>query len=421
MAKAELERGAALDVSALAASDTAFLVNYAIGQVMCVSLASRCTPHIALVLGLVASVVCCALVPVALHQSPALFLVLWGLHGFLQSGLHPTIIRLLGPLMDGSPNKGFYMGVWSTSQSVGGIFGSLLGGWVISSGLGWEAVFQVPGAPTLMVAGILFVQTLVRRGADRRTATVKDTNSKAQARKNSEDPVVAKRAPLGLLSLLRTPGALRLAVSFFIVKLLRYAMLLWLPYYHTKMLGHADALAASLATAFEVGGALGALLLGYVSDQLATQLGGPGRARLHLCAAGLLISSLLFVAYPSTAKASASGGYLLMVLVGITVEGPESAMSSSMLADISDTSDLTDTELGRLAGLVNGVGIAGAACTGFVQLLTSYGDEEMGFFLFLTVAAAVAGAALEVRMPALWSKQVYSELDSIEPRVVRTE
>lgn len=234
------------------------------------------------------------------------------------------------------------------------------------------------------------------KGSDRVTDTKSDPDKGGGA--------TYGRGPCSLPGILCAPSVLRLACSFFHVKLLRYTMLLWLPYYHVSTLKHDDTFAASLSTAFEIGGALGAMILGFVSDRLGSQLGGQGRARIHLSAVALFASSFLFLAYPSIVKSSPAAGYMFMILIGVGVEGPESAMSSSMLADLSETLGMSGSELARLSGIVNGIGTAGAACTGPLQLLVAGSrNSDHALFAALAVVATFAAAALEVRVPVSWA------------------
>src|SRR4030095_16319847 len=71
-----------------------------------------------------------------------------------------------------------------------------------------------------------------------------------------------------ILAALRSPTLWYFGTSYFAIKLIRYSLLFWLPYYLADDLGYAPARAGYLSIAFEVGGAAGVVGMGFVTDRL---------------------------------------------------------------------------------------------------------------------------------------------------------
>lgn len=370
--------------ASFASADCSFLVCYAAGQLFCMSWVANVQPRRVIALGLGASALCCALAPTIIELSTVAFVVLWGIFGFCQAFIHPTIIRLLGPDLDGDPNCGFWMSVWCTSQCVGGVLGNLLAGYMLSN-FGWGAAFLAPVGPAVLVVMLVLAHEHCSSVC---IPSKMEGHMTSKARSSDKQRANTK----GTLELLLFPGVLRLAMSYFLVKLVRYVLLLWLPFYNHAALNQGHLVAAGLATAFEVGGTLGTVLFGCISDleMVKSFVGKGGQARINLCATFLVACGGFTALYPTAARLPFQiFGYCTMLIIGILVAGPEAAMSSSMLLDMSGADALTPEDLGQLAGIINGLGIVGATCTGMVALC---GTE---FFGALAASAVLAGMVLK--------------------------
>jgi OPA family sugar phosphate sensor protein UhpC-like MFS transporter len=172
-----------------------------------------------------------------------------------------------------------------------------------------------------------------------------------------------------------------LGLAYFLLKPARYAILLWGPMMvYERMPAVGKVASAIVPTAFEVAGLVGPILIGIASDRWF------GARRMPACVISLVALTLclgLFV------PAMQSGSMYLVVgllfMLGLTLYGPDSMISSSAAIDFGTTE-----AAGTAAGFVNGCGSVGAILGG---LLPGYFDTTTVFIGF-TVAALLASLML---------------------------
>jgi sugar phosphate permease len=169
--------------------------------------------------------------------------------------------------------------------------------------------------------------------------------------------------------------------SYFCIKLIRYSLLFWLPYYLSEGLGYTGENAGYLSTAFEAGGVIGVIAIGIVSDRL-RRFSRALLALVSLLALAAALSLYASVAIPSTVVNVAG-----FALIGATLFGPDSLISGAAAQD----------EGGRYGaatatGFVNGMGSVGAVLQGSITVLVSetYGWRALFVvFIGLSVLGAI--------------------------------
>ncbi|MCA9641820.1 MAG: MFS transporter, partial [Myxococcales bacterium] len=167
--------------------------------------------------------------------------------------------------------------------------------------------------------------------------------------------------------------------SYFCIKLIRYSLLFWLPYYLSKKLNY-DALTASdVASAFEAGGIGGVIVIGLLSDRVRM-------TRSALSAISLLGLAGALLLYAGLGTSNVTTNVAVLALVGAMLYGPDSLLSGAAAQDAGGPHAAATA-----AGFVNGLGSVGAAAQGFVTATVSehYGWQKL-FWVF--VALAVVGA-----------------------------
>lgn len=386
--KSSLRHDLAYSEHRLASLDAAFLGAYSCGLYVSGCLVDALPPHLVLIAGLCGAASAAALLPVLLPDPEATSLawapayICWFAHGLSQAAGHPAIQRILGKRLKGNPSSGLYLGIWTTSQTVGGMLGNFSGGMLLQS-FGWQAVLQ---RPCLCMP---FVVMLLRVGAD--TLHVSSNNQLVLPTevedKDAEDKPRLWRCLCSLRRLLACsssskgseskgsesdlqdkPQVYVTALAAFFVKFVRYALLFWLPYYNWAALGYTGSKAAYHASVFELGGFFGSMGLGPVSDRLT----GPSVRRRALPSAILmLVGALLLGGVCPQVQASEGlspiakefGLCICMFLVGICIDGPESVITGVLCNDLCEEHGLS-AAVGRVVGLVNGTGILGALLAG---------------------------------------------------------
>lgn len=211
---------------------------------------------------------------------------------------------------------------------------------------------------------------------------------------NVDDVSFAKK----LLILLKIPNIINIAVSYYFIKLIRYSMLFWLPYYLIRELNYGPSIAGYSSMLFDIGGILGAISAGAIAD---TYFGG--RRILVACYMAVFVSlSILYFVVITKTELN------LLILFGIAfmgfcISGPDSILGSTAAQDVFEKSGISIKSIDSMAtGIVNGMGAFGAVTQG---TLTAYISEFYGWsalFLCLSVFSALSFLIL---IPASYTKK----------------
>ncbi len=184
-------------------------------------------------------------------------------------------------------------------------------------------------------------------------------------------------------SVLRSPVLWSLGAAYFCLKLIRYSILFWLPYYLNVALGYTKAQAGYQSVSFEVGGIIGSIVVGFLSDRYF-----PGRRRsISAIMVAALAGALLLYTY--LAPLSVVLNFAGMALVGFCLFGPDTIICGAAAQDLGGKHDVA-----KAAGFIDGVGSIGAV---FQGVLTSTVSARWGWdrlFDVFVVAALVACVAL---------------------------
>ncbi|KAM3607122.1 uncharacterized protein V6R79_002001 [Siganus canaliculatus] len=306
----------------LGAMDYSFLCAYAVGMYLSGIIGERLPIRLYLTAGMMASGLFTCLFGLGyiynIH-SLTFYVVVQVANGLVQTTGWPSVVTCIGNWF-GKGRRGLIMGLWNSHTSVGNILGSLIAGYWVSSN--WGLSFIVPG---LIIAGMgiacflfliehpndlkrLAVQTPSEESVA--TSSWKSINGHAEVCPQYKDSktksydtelllprdnvsvqvqpvVVVKResepSPISFMGALRIPGVVEFSLCLLFAKLVSYTFLFWLPLYITKA-AHLDAKkAGDLSTLFDVGGIVGGVLAGVVSDKLGK--------RASTCAVMLLLAA----------------------------------------------------------------------------------------------------------------------------------
>ena len=172
--------------------------------------------------------------------------------------------------------------------------------------------------------------------------------------------------------------------AYFSIKLIRYSLLFWLPYYLADALSYSAGLAGYVSVAFEVGGLVGVVGMGLVTDRFKSM------SRPKFASATLVGLALSLFLYTRLAHLGAWPNALGLALIGACLFGPDSLISGAVAQDAGGPHGAATA-----TGLVNGVGSMGAILQGALNAWVShvYGWRAV-YFVF--VAFAFGGAVLLV-------------------------
>lgn len=376
--KTSLEAEAGVSIDMLGTIDTVYLALYAVGQFVTGALGDRLGARRMIAFGMMASaataVVC------GLFGTAAVILVAFGLNGLFQSTGWPNNVKAMAPWFP-SRVRGLVMGLWSTNYQVGGLVATALATFIVTH-VGWEAAFLTPSAWVAGV-GLVVLVFLVERPQDRGLPPV--------------DPAAAPATPAapkersdraGMRRMLRMPAIWALGGSYFGLKLIRYSLLFWLPYYLEKRLGYDKETAGYLSTTFEAGGIVGAILVGWISDRWFSK----NRSRL-IAPMLFALAGALFL-YQEVGSTGIVANGLGMALCGFLLFGPDALISGAAAQDIGGSESAASA-----AGIINGIGSTGAILQGLVttQVSKAYGWDAL-FYVFVGLALLSASSLLPLAL-----------------------
>ncbi|KAJ8754283.1 hypothetical protein K2173_002734 [Erythroxylum novogranatense] len=406
--------------SKLGEIDVAFLACYSMGMYVAGHLGDTLDLRLFLTFGMIGSGIFVGLFGIGYFWNVHAFwyfLVMQMIAGLFQATGWPSVVAVIGNWF-GKRKRGLIMGIWNAHTSVGNISGSLLAASVLDCGWGWS--FIVPGA-FIAMGGVLVFLFLPAYPEDIGFPCPNDSAGgevETQAPKGSiaEDDKVAVvpngsglRTSVGLHEACLIPGVIPFALCLFFSKLVAYTFLYWLPFYlsQTEIGGEYMSVksAGNLSTLFDVGGIFGGIIAGYVSDR--------SRSRATTAA------SFMYAAIPSMLLYRAYGGVskklniLLMMIVGLFVNGPYALITTAVSADLGTHSSLRGNSraLATVTAIIDGTGSIGAALgpllTGF---LSTKGWDSV--FLMLMICALIAGLLLSRLVKAEIAEKINKRMPS---------
>uniref|UniRef100_A0A663LT02 Glucose-6-phosphate exchanger SLC37A2 n=1 Tax=Athene cunicularia TaxID=194338 RepID=A0A663LT02_ATHCN len=258
------------------ALDNAFLVAYAIGMFISGIFGERLPLRYYLSGGMVLSGLFTALFGLGYFWDIHVlwyFIVMQVCNGLVQTTGWPSVVACVGNWF-GKGKRGLIMGIWNSHTSVGNILGSLIAGvWVSSA---WGLSFVVPGIIIAVMGIICFFFLEDARGV---TTNEKDPEavtsnegplsisgqSSTDCSDSPKEPAEEPEA-ISFLGALRIPGVVEFSLCLLFAKLVSYTFLYWLPLYIVNVAHFGAKEAGDLSTLFDVGGILGGIFAGLISD-----------------------------------------------------------------------------------------------------------------------------------------------------------
>ncbi|KAK3141844.1 hypothetical protein QOZ80_4BG0338980 [Eleusine coracana subsp. coracana] len=371
--------------------DLAFLGVYAFGMFFAGHLGDRVDLRILLTIGMIGTGLFTSAFGAGYWFNIHNFYYFLGMQmiaGLFQSSGWPSVVAVVGNWF-GKSKRGLIMGIWNAHTSVGNISGSLIAAAMLKYGWCWS--FTIPGIMIALVGLSVFLLLPVSPDVIGIEEDLHDSE-----KNNMDTPLLERRSDVkekavGFFEAWRIPGVAPFALCLFFCKLVAYTFLYWLPFYisHTAIGGQylSDSSAGVLSTLFDVGGVVGGILAGHISDRL------DARA---LTAASFTFSAIpaLFF-YRIYGSISLTWNIALMFVTGMLVNGPYALITTAVSADLGTHSSLNGNSraLATVTAIIDGTGSIGAAVG---PLMTGYISAKSwsAVFTMLMVSALVAGLLL---------------------------
>ncbi|KAH0748691.1 hypothetical protein KY290_027923 [Solanum tuberosum] len=341
--------------------DVAFLFVYAIGMYFSGHMGDRMDLRVFLTAGMLGTGLFTALFGVgywANIHSFYYYLIIQMIAGLFQSTGWPSVVAVVGNWF-GKKKRGLIMGIWNAHTSVGNITGSLVASILLKYGWGWSMV--VPGILIAFSGVVVFLLLPVHPesvGGNKDEDEVLLSPGKEDDEVN-EQPLLRSRSD-------REEESCAVAID-------------------GRYLSNEES--GNLSTLFDVGGVIGGILAGYISDKLG--------ARAITAASFMYCVIPALYLYRSYGHISMTINIILMLIAGVFVNGPYALITTAVSADLGTHSSLKGNSraLATVTAIIDGTGSIGAAVGPF---LTGYisADSWNAVFVMLMGSALVAGLFL---------------------------
>ncbi|XP_076730802.1 glucose-6-phosphate exchanger SLC37A1 isoform X1 [Maylandia zebra] len=415
----------------LGAMDYSFLCAYAIGMYLSGIIGERLPIRLYLTVGMLASGVFTCLFGLGyiynIHNL-SFYIFVQVANGLVQTAGWPSVVTCIGNWF-GKGRRGLIMGLWNSHTSVGNILGSLIAGYWVSSN--WGMSFIVPGL-IIIIMGVVCFLFLIEHPNDLKNIYTQNSSlgktvpSKSwngvnghtevylqykdnknqvcyyykdsiQNRKSYDtelllpreseripmQPVVVVKSEsepsaISFMGALRIPGVVEFSLCLLFAKLVSYTFLFWLPLYITKA-AHLDAKkAGDLSTLFDVGGIVGGVLAGVISDKLGK--------RATTCAVMLLLAAPTLYGFSMISEFGLGPMIGMLLVCGGLVNGPYALITTAVSADLGTHKSLKGNAraLSTVTAIIDGTGSVGAALGPLLAGLLSAGGWDQVFYMLMT-------------------------------------
>ncbi|XP_069001890.1 glucose-6-phosphate exchanger SLC37A2 isoform X1 [Embiotoca jacksoni] len=354
--------------------DNSFLVAYAIGMFFSGIFGERLPLRYYLSVGMLMSGLFTCLFGLGFYwniHSLGYYAFIQVMNGLMQTTGWPAVVACVGNWF-GKGKRGFIMGVWNSHTSVGNILGSLIAGVFVSSE--WGMSFIVPG---LIIAstGVLCFFFLVEKPEDvncsppqhhcelesGETEPLLQNSSSGDRTLNGAvcseavEVVEEHTEAISFCGALRIPGVVEFSLCLLFAKLVSYTFLYWLPLYIANVANFDPKAAGDMSTLFDVGGILGGVAAGLVSDYT----GG----RATTCGVMLVVAAPMLFLYNYIGQRNLGTTIGMLLVCGGLVNGPYALITTAVSADLGTHESLRGNSraLSTVTAIIDGTGSIGAA------------------------------------------------------------
>uniref|UniRef100_A0A8C9Z323 Solute carrier family 37 member 1 n=1 Tax=Sander lucioperca TaxID=283035 RepID=A0A8C9Z323_SANLU len=350
----------------LGAMDYSFLCAYAVGMYLSGIIGERLPIRLYLTVGMLTSGLFTCLFGLGyvynIHNL-GFYIFVQVANGLVQTTGWPSVVTCISNWF-GKGRRGLIMGLWNSHTSVGNILGSLIAGYWVSSN--WGMSFIVPGI-IIAVMGVVCFFFLIERECSLLIGLMAPHEVRPWPK--------LKR---NVLLPRDTGGVIEFSLCLLFAKLVSYTFLFWLPLYITKA-AHLDAKkAGDLSTLFDVGGIVGGILAGVISDKLGK--------RATTCAVMLLLAAPTLYGFSMISEFGLGPTIGMLLVCGCLVNGPYSLITTAVSADLGTHKSLKGNAraLSTVTAIIDGTGSVGAALGPLLAGLLSAGGWDRVFYMLMT-------------------------------------
>lgn len=380
VAKARIAADLGFDASTLGVIGALYLIAYAAAQFAAGGLGHRYGPRAMLLAGMGVSILCN--IGFGLSSSSTAFFALMTLNGVAQATGWSSNIGTMAAWFH-HHERGKVMGLWSTNFQAGGVLANMMASWVMGHYAGendWRiALFS--GAAVLCAVWLVVLTNQRNCPEDVGLPPVLDPVDP-----NAEPIEVPEQKGLGWTRDV-VINLVLVSVFYFFVKLIRYALWSWAPFFLARNFGQKGDDAGYIATLFDIFGVLGVVVTGWLSDRFFDSR----RAGVSFLMTLVLFGSCVFLYTAGSLSVMAFA--IGMAIAGFALYGPDALLTGAGAMDIGSRRGAT-----LAAGLISGVGSMGPIVQEIVigRLYDHNGGALEPVFFMLMASAGIAALTLGV-------------------------
>eukprot|EP00877_Chromochloris_zofingiensis_P003701 jgi/Chrzof1/13331/Cz07g29050.t1 len=375
----------AMDITQIGAMTSIFPIAYGMSKFVSGVLGARFSPSVLLAGGLMAT----ALINIGFGfgTSLAWFCVFWAMNGTLQGVGGPCCARILTTWF-ASKERGTYWGMWNIAHNLGGFAAPLIAGGFAKS-MGWKWGMWAPGIIGLVVG--VFVLAFCRdKPEDLGFPPVEPAAVKPGGAAKQKPDVLKQLVD----NVLKNPFIWGMALTYFFIYIVRQGVTSWFVFYLIKEKGVPDAAQAAMrVSGLELGGLVGSLIAGRLSDMLINKSNGKGGnvgKRVQVVMAytvGIALALLSFKYVPGSAAALQ---WFNVFMIGFFLYGPQ------MLIGLCGAELVGPDSVGASEGFLGWIAYLGAANAGIPLSIIV---KDYGWNSYFTTLITACGLALLLLSP----------------------
>jgi len=305
------------------------------------------------------------------------------LNGAFQSLCWATVNKGLGQWV-ADAQRNYIFGYFGTCPFVGGIIGTAF---AVQLQLlyGWRLVHYIPSIICIGMGGLVL---LLFKSPKELNTQVPDKESNVSNQKETK--------PLTSRELWAIPMVPEVSVTVFCLKVVRYAMYMWLPMYLQQYLNYSKTNAGMFSTMFEIGGIAGSATVGLCLKKFFDN------KSLFGSTVGTFLSAVGLMIFMLTANWGTTVNSIVMIAVGFLNCGPDIILVSSVPSELGEMDGRNAAS--AVVGFVNGIGSIGTFLEGPVigWISQNFGWSGMFYSMILlsligTVSCYRAHRIYEIR------------------------
>jgi len=398
-----------MDITMIGAMTSIFPIAYGMSKFISGVLGARFSPTLLLGGGLIAT----ALINIAFGFGTSLtwFCVFWALNGTLQGVGGPCCARILTTWFAGK-ERGTYWGMWNIAHNLGGFAAPLVAGGFAKS-MGWQWGMWAPGIIGIIV-GIFVLVTVKDKPEDIGFPPV-EAVVVVEVVKGEKIEVPKPSIWESLLNnVLKNPFIWGMALTYFFIYVVRQGVTSWFVFYLIKAKGVEDAAQAAVrVSGLELGGLLGSLVAGRVSDgMIRNDKSGEGGAvgkRVQVVmvyTVGIAASLACFQLIPGSMPWLQ---WANVFMIGFFLYGPQ------MLIGLCGAELVGPDSVGASEGFLGWIAYLGAANAGIPLSIIV---KDFGWETYFTTLIVACGLALVLLWPM---RNLRSYIQREERRLAKVE